>query len=149
MFSKASIKKSTKELAAGSTNSKHREPLEYLRNLRSKYFLENLNTFYDELKELKLSVSGRLKRFDTIIRKVQRSSSDVNTMGDLIGYRIVTHSYDELEKVSKIISDLYNITPRNYTSQTEGYRAIHFIVDLGEIENGIKNLLGYLVRKLW
>ena len=146
MFSKASIKKSTKELAAGSTNDDHRKALEYLRDLRSKYFLENLNTFYNKLKELKLSISGRLKRFDTIVRKVQRSSSDVNTMGDLIGYRIVTHSYDELEQVSKIISDLYNIKPRNYTSQTNGYRAIHFIVDLGEIENGIKNLFEIQVR---
>ena len=146
MFSKASIKKSTKELAAGSTNDDHRKALEYLRDLRSKYFLENLNTFYNKLKELKLSVSGRLKRFDTIVRKVQRSSSDVNTMGDLIGYRIVTHSYDELEIVSKIISDLYDIKPRNYTSQTNGYRAIHFIVDLGEIENGIKNLFEIQVR---
>ena len=93
-----------------------------------------------------MSISGRLKRFDTIIRKVQRSSSDVNTMGDLIGYRIVTHSYDEQKKVSKIISDLYNVKPRNYTSQTNGYRAIHFIVDLGEIENGIKNLFEIQVR---
>ena len=146
MFSKASIKKSTKELAAGSTNDDHRKALEYLRDLRSKYFLENLHTFYNKLKELKLSISGRLKRFDTIVRKIQRSSSDVNTMGDLIGYRIVTHSYDEMEKVSKIISNLYNIKPRNYTSQTNGYRAIHFIVDLGEIENGIKNLFEIQVR---
>ena len=146
MFSKASIKKSTKELANGSTNEDHRKALEYLRDLRSKYFLENLNTFYNKLSELKLSISGRLKRFDTIIRKVQRSSSDVNTMGDLIGYRIVTHSYDEQKKVSKIISDLYNVKPRNYTSQTNGYRAIHFIVDLGEIENGIKNLFEIQVR---
>ena len=146
MFSKASIKKSTKELANGSTNGDHRKALEYLRDLRSKYFLENLNTFYNKLSELKLSISGRLKRFDTIIRKVQRFSSDVNTMGDLIGYRIVTHSYDEQEKVSKIISDLYNVKPRNYTSQTNGYRAIHFIVDLGEIENGIKNLFEIQVR---
>ena len=99
MFSKASIKKSTKELAAGSTDDDHRKALEYLRDLRSKYFLENLNTFFNKIKELKLSVSGRLKRFDTIIRKVQRSSSDVNTMGDLIGYRIITHSYEELKKV--------------------------------------------------
>ena len=67
-------------------------------------------------------------------------------MGDLIGYRIVTHSYDEQKKVSKIISDLYNVKPRNYTSQTNGYRAIHFIVDLGEIENGIKNLFEIQVR---
>ena len=146
MFSKASIKKSTKELAAGSTNDDHRKALEYLRDLRSKYFLENLHTFYNKLKELKLSISGRLKRFDTIVRKIQRSSSDVNTMGDLIGYRIVTHSYDEMEKVSKIISNLYNIKPRNYTSQTNGYRAVHFIVDLGEIENGIKNLFEIQVR---
>ena len=146
MFSKASIKKSTKELAAGSTNDDHRKALEYLRDLRSKYFLENLNIFYNKLKELKLSISGRLKRFDTIVRKIQRSSSDVNTMGDLIGYRIVTHSYDEMEKVSKIISNLYNIKPRNYTSQTNGYRAVHFIVDLGEIENGIKNLFEIQVR---
>ena len=134
MFSKASIKKSTKELAAGSTDDDHRKALEYLRDLRSKYFLENLNTFFNKIKELKLSVSGRLKRFDTIIRKVQRSSSDVNTMGDLIGYRIITHSYEELEKVSKIISDLYDIKPRDYTSYTEGYRAVHFIIDSGEIE---------------
>ena len=146
MFSKASIKKSTKELAAGSTNDDHRKALEYLRDLRSKYFLENLNTFYNKLKELKLSISGRLKRFDTIVRKIQRSSSDDNTMGDLIVYRIVTHSYDEQKKVSKIISDLYNVKPRNYTSQTNGYRAIHFIVDLGEIENGIKNLFEIQVR---
>ncbi|WP_440655301.1 hypothetical protein [Candidatus Pelagibacter sp. HIMB1506] len=146
MFSKASIKKSTKELANGSTNDDHRKALEYLRDLRSKHFLENLNTFYNELSELKLSISGRLKRFDTIIRKVQRSSSDVNTMGDLIGYRIVTHSFDEQEKVSKIISDLYKINPRNYTSQANGYRAIHFIVDLGEIENGIKNLFEIQIR---
>ena len=146
MFSKASIKKSTKELAAGSTNDDHRKALEFLRDLSSKYFLENLHTFYNKLKELKLSISGRLKRFDTIVRKIQRSSSDVNTMGDLIGYRIVTHSYDEMEKVSKIISNLYNIKPRNYTSQTNGYRAVHFIVDLGEIENGIKNLFEIQVR---
>ena len=146
MFSKASIKKSTKELAAGSTDDDHRKALEYLRDLRSKYFLENLNTFFNKIKELKLSVSGRLKRFDTIIRKVQRSSSDVNTMGDLIGYRIITHSYEELEKVSKIISDLYDIKPRDYTSYTEGYRAVHFIIDIGEIENGIKNLFEIQVR---
>jgi len=146
MFSKASIKKSTKELAAGSTDDDHRKALEYLRDLRSKYFLENLNTFFNKIKELKLSVSGRLKRFDTIIRKVQRSSSDVNTMGDLIGYRIITHSYEELKKVSKIISDLYDIKPRDYTSYTEGYRAVHFIIDSGEIENGIKNLFEIQVR---
>lgn len=144
--SKSFIKKSVKALASGQFNNDNVKALEYLRNLRSKYFLENLNKFVYELKNLKLSISGRLKRFDTIIRKVQRRSSDVSSMGDIIGYRIVTHSYKESEQVTKLLSDLFQVEPRDYTTRTEGYRAIHFIINLGEVENGINNIFEIQVR---
>jgi hypothetical protein len=68
-FNRTGIKKSAKALAEGDFSEKNINDLHFLRKIRSNifpiYFIEIQNV----LKNFTYNFSGRLKRFETILRK--------------------------------------------------------------------------------
>ena len=129
--------------------------------------LENYRNTHDELlvnKSLELDqslrnqsisylISGRSKRINSIIRKLQRPQNhgmDLSRVSDLVGIRIIVEDLPALDKILQIITNticaetIYDYVKKPARS---GYRSIHIIV-----KDGVKLVeiqLRTLYQHLW
>src|ERR1039458_2601021 len=78
-------------------------------------------------------VSCRVKRFETIIRKMRRmSKTNLTQIDDIIGFRIIANTPSEQKKIVDILTNKIKIKKvKNYIEapRESGYQAIHLIAD--------------------
>jgi len=148
-FNRTSIKKSAKALADGDFSEKNINDLHFLRKIRSYIFPTYLKEIQLALQNLTYNLSGRLKRFETILRKLKRQSSDVTMMADIIGYRIIVPSVSQQELIINNLKEHFKTNFKDYRFRDNGYRAVHFNVDIQKDENGIPQIFEIQVRTIF
>lgn len=88
-----------------------------------------------------VDVPYRVKTKDSCLGKLKKKSNytSFKDMTDLAGLRIITLVESDLEKVSKIISENFNVHEEDSGDKADllgtdkfGYRSIHFVCDLGK-----------------
>lgn len=148
-FNRTGIKKSAKALAEGDFSEKNINDLHFLRKIRSNIFPIYFVEIQNALKNFTYNFSGRLKRFETILRKLKRQSSDVTMMADIIGYRIIVPSISQQELIINNLKKYFNKDFKDYRSRNDGYRAVHFNIDIEKDENGIPQVFEIQVRTIF
>ena len=75
-------------------------------------------------------VQSRLKRFETVVEKLRRSTSDLSRLEDIAGCRVVLPTMVEQRQVLDRIRGAWEVMrERDYqTTPRDGYRAIHIVV---------------------
>lgn len=98
-----------------------------------------------------LSVTGRTKNKKSALDKIKRKNYDdpATKMTDLSGIRIIVYFESDIEKVSKIIEEAFNIDDENSVNQDKklsvnqiGYRSVHFVCDIGENRECLPEFFG-------
>ncbi|MGY6237079.1 GTP pyrophosphokinase (plasmid) [Burkholderia ambifaria] len=89
-----------------------------------------------------LAVTGRTKDRQSALEKIVRKGyKDPSTqLTDLSGIRVIVFLESDVERVSKIIQESFNIDQKNshnpdiqrLSVSENGYRSVHFVCDLGE-----------------
>lgn len=91
--------------------------------------------------ELKIaSFSRRAKEIESLRKKLSKDKYNENSeITDLAGVRIITYSRKDIEIISKIVKDNFEIDEKNSVDKTlkleedkVGYRAIHYVVSFDE-----------------
>lgn len=76
-------------------------------------------------------VTGRLKRMESIVRKVIRQRTSIASMDDLVGIRIIVRSLEEQERICQILrahAGWVQSRDYRYLDRESGYRASHEII---------------------
>jgi len=106
-----------------------RAVLQEYRRYRCGHIRELLGQLKDVMDELPAVLSCRVKRIDTIIRKLRRQQEmALPRMDDILGFRIVTGSYAVQRSLMSDIPKAMEVKRvRDYTLQPAptGYRAVH------------------------
>ena len=139
-FSHKSIDKLGKRLALDEKD----EDISLLQEYRKTFELPLQNVFsvLSQLKEIDCIYASRIKRLDSIIRKLRRFENNsanpgkkmvLSRMVDIAGCRCIIES-DDLKKQKKIAKQIRTklnvVNCRDYLKGKEsGYRAIHLYVD--------------------
>ena len=120
---------------AGERLRKARVPSEDDRRIYNQFrdtFIEPLREVSEGIRDLAdgAPVQSRLKRFETVVAKLQRGTSDLSRLEDIAGCRVVLPSMREQRHVVDRIRLRWNIArERDYqTSPRDGYRALHVVV---------------------
>jgi len=116
-------------------------------------FLVKLST--DLTKEIqsrgfKSLITSRSKQNKSIIRKLKRPDfgSDLYSIADLIGIRIITSSLKEQEQILNLIVSIFKPYQfRDYRKREEGYRCVHIYVSEGRLRAEIQ--VRTLIQHLW
>lgn len=94
-----------------------------------------------------LTISGRTKPIDDCLSKVKRKSYNhpIEQLTDISGVRIILYFDYDVEKVSEIIRQTFNVDEDKSLDKTEllsadqvGYRSVHFVCDLGKERTRLK-----------
>lgn len=120
---------------AGERLRKHKTPSVADRQIYSDY----RDTFAEPLRDVAENigsfaegapVQSRLKRFETVVEKLRRSTSDLSRLEDIAGCRVVLPTMTEQPQVLDSIRSTWEvIRERDYqTSPRDGYRARHIVV---------------------
>ena len=77
-------------------------------------------------------VQSRLKRFETTVEKLRRSTSDLSRLEDIAGCRVVLPTMVEQRQVLYRIRGAWEVMrERDYqTTPRDGYRALHIVVSV-------------------
>ncbi len=99
---------------------------------------EYRDTFAEPLREVTEAMQGladgapvqsRLKRFETVVKKLRRGTSDLSRLEDIAGCRVVPTMREQHQVLDRIRSGWEMVRERDYrTSPRDGYRAIHIVV---------------------
>ena len=75
-------------------------------------------------------VQSRLKRFETVVEKLRRSTSDLSRLEDIAGCRVVLPTITEQQQVLDSIRRTWDVVrERDYqATPRDGYRARHIVV---------------------
>lgn len=88
-----------------------------------------------------IDVPYRIKTKDSCVGKLKKKShyQSFEDMTDIAGLRIITLVESDLEKVSKIIAENFNVHQEDSGDKSDllgadkfGYRSIHFVCDIGQ-----------------
>lgn len=94
-----------------------------------------------------LSVSYRTKTKEGIIEKVDRKNykNPWKQLTDVSGVRVILYLESDIVRVSKILNSTFNIDNENsmsnesrLSSDKVGYRSVHYVCDIGEKRNVLK-----------
>jgi len=109
-------------------------------------FLEDFKKSYDEVLITKTALVsdkikkklnnfilvGRLKRTNSIIRKLQRKNNygmDLTRMSDIAGLRIIVNNLDDQNKIINIIKEEFIVEKMyDYRKSEQNYRSVHLVV---------------------
>lgn len=141
-YSKRQVRAAGKKLRDSAADALEAEAAERIVNYWREIHREPLQMMFDDIERLlgsetDLAIAGRIKKFDTIIDKLCRSDapSDLDTMYDIAGCRIVVSTLDEQEKLCSLFQELDGCDReksqrRNYVASPKksGYRSRHLIV---------------------
>ena len=120
---------------AGERLRRDEPPTEADRQIYSAY----RDTFAESLREVAETigsfadgapVQSRLKRFETVVEKLRRSTSDLSRLEDIAGCRVVLPTMIEQQQVLDRIREAWEVMrERDYqTTPRDGYRALHIVV---------------------
>jgi GTP pyrophosphokinase len=93
-----------------------------------------------------LSASNRVKKLDSALEKIKRKqyAAPQQQMTDLSGIRVITFLEGEVDRISKVIRDLFDVDEANSLDRATvlgrdriGYRSTHFVCSLGEERGGL------------
>lgn len=115
---------------------------------------EILDFHHDLLKQTALTIDSnalcvsRLKRYDTIIRKLKRSDlkMNLNQMHDIAGCRAIVADngcvYAIKKELEALLCEEKSLIPKDYIDEPkdDGYRSLHLISQHDSIGTGLKNL---------
>jgi len=98
-----------------------------------------------------VTIEGRAKTIESFQEKIQRDSKDykepLDELTDLAGVRVITYQVADIDTVSKIIDDNFQIDTENSVDKSKilkadqfGYLSVHYIVSL---DGSRKNLKEY------
>ncbi|MGA8612967.1 MAG: RelA/SpoT domain-containing protein [Xanthobacteraceae bacterium] len=88
-----------------------------------------------------LSVTGRTKTTEGALEKIRRKEyrSPEQQLTDLSGIRVITYLEEQVDQISEVIRELFDIDEKNSLDRTEilgddrvGYRSTHFVCTLGK-----------------
>ena len=150
MYSRKSIIKAAKLYAKSDVSNRDliAPQLIYLRDIKSKIFGQHFKKVNDCLKKITTNqpyITGRIKREEAIINKIRRGSLDVTTMIDIVGFRILTSSLAEQDKIVRGLQSYFKTEPNNFTNNDKDYRAIHFRIEEEKFE-GLPNIFEIQIR---
>ena len=120
---------------AGERLRKHKTPSVADRQIYSDY----RDTFAEPLRDVAENigsfaegapVQSRLKRFETVVEKLRRSTSDLSRLEDIAGCRVVLPTMTEQQQVLDSIRSTWEVIREHdyQTSPRDGYRARHIVV---------------------
>ena len=115
---------------AGERLRRDEPPTEADRQIYSDY----RDTFAEPLREVAFAdgapLQSRLKRFETVVEKLRRSTSDLSRLEDIAGCRVVLPTMIEERQVLDRIRGAWEVMrERDYqTAPRDGYRALHIVV---------------------
>ncbi len=104
------------------------------RQIYSEYrdtFAEPLREVAEAIQELAegAPVQSRLKRFETVVKKLRRGTSDLSRLEDIAGCRVVPPMREQRQVLDRIRSGWEVVRERDYRrSASDGYRALHIVV---------------------
>ncbi|HEV3427647.1 MAG TPA: RelA/SpoT domain-containing protein, partial [Paraburkholderia sp.] len=87
-----------------------------------------------------LAVTGRTKKKSKAIEKIARKGykNPPRQLTDLTGVRIIVYFESQVEQVSELIKEAFNVDLKNSLNKDEalsvnqtGYRSVHYVCDLG------------------
>ncbi|MBI9107479.1 MAG: (p)ppGpp synthetase [Spirochaetales bacterium] len=126
-----------------------REKLKYRYNEAVPAFTEVLNSLQDQIrsaageKGLSVTLRHRVKRFYSWHAKLLRSNSPEEkkktiTISDILGIRIICPFLEEIELISNMLQELFEIKEHevkgaNYPYQYFGYESVHFLIILPDV----------------
>ena len=113
------------------------ELIRYYRNFRTQLLLPVFRDVVRAIENVPCVVACRVKRFDTILRKLRRPvlSTKLVKMDDVVGYRVVCcHLQDQARCVSQLQATLKGVRAKNYLDRENGYRAVHLI---GQVQQAL------------
>jgi|TARA_B100001964_G_C14245470_1_gene607180 ppGpp synthetase/RelA/SpoT-type nucleotidyltranferase len=150
VYSRKSIIKAAKLYAKSDVSNRDliAPQLIYLRDIKSKIFGQHFKKVNDCLKKITTNqpyITGRIKREEAIINKIRRGSLDVTTMIDIVGFRILTSSLAEQDKIVRGLQSYFKTEPNNFTNNDKDYRAIHFRIEEEKFE-GLPNIFEIQIR---
>jgi hypothetical protein len=70
-------------------------------------------------------------------------------MADIIGYRIIAPSISQQELFINNLKKYFNKDFKDYRSRNDGYRAVHFNIDIEKDKNGIPQVFEIQVRTIF
>ena len=99
---------------------------------------EYRDTFAEPLRDVAGAIQGladgapvqsRLKRFETVVKKLRRGTSDLSRLEDIAGCRVVPPMREQRQVLDRIRSGWEVVRERDYRrSASDGYRALHIVV---------------------
>jgi len=98
-----------------------------------------------------LAVTSRVKDVESVVKKVKRKGykDPASQLTDLSGIRVIVFFESQVEKVSNLISDAFNVDLKNSSNKDAsllvnqiGYRSLHFVCDLGSKRQGLPEYEG-------
>lgn len=98
-----------------------------------------------------LSITGRTKNKLGIIEKIKRKnySNPATELTDISGIRIIAFVESDINVISEIIENSFNIDRSNSSNRDEalslnevGYRSVHFVCDLGKSRASLPEFAG-------
>lgn len=98
-----------------------------------------------------LTISGRTKYVESIKDKIRRKSysNPPKQLTDLSGIRIIAYFESDVEKISAVIENAFNVDRENSLSKDSmlatdqiGYRSIHYVCDLGDERTALPEFAG-------
>lgn len=86
------------------------------------------------------AIISRAKEIDSFVKKIDNPKyTNFHQITDLAGIRIIAYVESDLNKISKVIENYFEIDPENSMDKTEslgvdkvGYRSIHYVAKLPE-----------------
>ena len=126
------IERASKALQLGENTFETREKINSYREFRSCCLETSLKILSEINLPKNVLVSARLKRMQSIYRKLtRRSTFYVNRLDDIVGFRVVFQSLDDLQSVTQILGSSGNIKVKNYLEKEHpcgtGYRGVHAV----------------------
>ncbi len=91
-----------------------------------------------------LSIESRTKSINGIEEKIKRKNykNPKEQLTDISGIRVILYTEDDVQKVCKIVKDIFQIDRTNSLDDIKrlsidkiGYRSTHFVCDIGEIRS--------------
>lgn len=150
--SKSGLKKASSRIREGQRNPADIEMIEAYRAEKLPSLCEVLSDVRRALSAagIKYLVAGRSKRMKSIIRKIARTpESNVATLVDIVGLRIVVAGPDEQELVLQTLCaslDVRDVKDYRSTGRTDGYRCTHLYVNAsaGAVEVQVRTVAQHL-----
>lgn len=109
--------------------------LQEYQRIRCAGLAELFSRLVESIRDIPHAFSCRVKRVDTIIRKLRRVENrgmDLTRMDDVIGFRVIAPSRLSQDELVKRLGEIAGTRIRHdyiVQPQASGYRAIHLVVD--------------------